>query len=144
MTLPRRVFVTNTRISGNGSIMQIIEILKTGRDRSRVRFADKTVEAVPNAYAEAGRDYISVKMLKNSSRYTQYEGEHITARLEKGHTVTIRNKDNICSATIARNQRTWGAAKVWCLFLMEISKDADFAGAVDYFVQHSIAMSVSG
>jgi hypothetical protein len=92
----------------------------------------------------AAQDYISAKMLKRSNRYTHYEGEHIIARLDKGCRITIRNRDNICSATIARNQRSWGAAKVWCLFLMEISQEVPFAGAVDYFERHGITMLVSG
>ncbi|MDR2535607.1 MAG: hypothetical protein LBD29_06195 [Treponema sp.] len=124
--------------------MQIAAILRTGATHSRVRFADGTVEVIPNTYAAVGKEYLSVKMLKNAIPSMQYEGEHITARLEKMNAVTIRNKDNICSQTIARNQRRWGAAKVWCLFLMEVSKETSFAAAVDYFERHGIAMRVSG
>ncbi|MDR0561250.1 MAG: hypothetical protein LBG73_00990 [Spirochaetaceae bacterium] len=124
--------------------MQIVEIVRRGKDHTRVRFENGAVEEVPNAYAEAGKDYISVAMLKSSERYVRYEGEHITARLENGRIVTIRNKDNICSATIARSRRIWGVSKVWCLFLMEAVKEMSFASAVDYFEKRRISMQVSG
>jgi hypothetical protein len=123
--------------------MRISAILQKGRIYTRVRFADETIASIPKDQAVVGKDYISVKMLKGSPRYTQYEGEHIAARIEKGR-VTIRNKDNICSATIARNQGSRGAPKVWCFFLMEVSKEISFAAAVDYFERHGITMLVSG
>ncbi|MDR2150785.1 MAG: hypothetical protein LBO67_08270 [Spirochaetaceae bacterium] len=73
-----------------------------------------------------------------------FEGEHIAARFERGTTISIRNKDNICSATIAYNQTRWRAAKVWQLFMAEVSKSDRFADAVDYFERHGIKMIVSG
>ncbi|MDR0568571.1 MAG: hypothetical protein LBG87_05130 [Spirochaetaceae bacterium] len=124
--------------------MQIVAILRPGKERTRVRFEDGAVEDVPNAYAETGKDYITASMLKQSDRYIRYEGEHITARLEKGSIITIRNKDNICSATIARSKWSWRTAAVWRLFLMETAKETAFASAVDYFERHGIAMLVSG
>lgn len=123
--------------------MQITDVIQTGSVYAKVRFEDATTASIPKDYAVIGKDYISIKMLKGSCRYILYEGEHITARIEKSR-VTIRNKDNICSATIARNRRSWRAAKVWCLFLMEISKEVSFAAAVDYFEQHGVTMLVSG
>jgi hypothetical protein len=123
--------------------MKIIEILKKGAGSSRVRFEDGTVETVPNACAETGRDYISPKMLARRAEYASYEGEHILARFSKGR-VSIRSKDNICGATIAHNQRAWGAAKAWCSFLGGASKSMSFAEALDYFERRGIAMIVSG
>ena len=72
-----------------------------------------------------------------------FEGEHIWAHFGRG-TISIRNKDNICSATIARNQTKWGAEKAWLLFITEISKSELFSDAVDYFERRGIKMTVSG
>ncbi|MDR2537878.1 MAG: hypothetical protein LBC46_06190 [Treponema sp.] len=123
--------------------MKIIEITKTGKASSRVRFEDGSEEAVPNACAVVGKDYISAKMLTRHAEYARYEGEHILAQFNKGQ-VSIRNKDNICSATIARNQKTRNAAKVWCSFLSEVSRSDSFGAALDYFERHGINMLVSG
>jgi hypothetical protein len=77
----------------------------------------------------------------------QYEGEHISARIERGRfrsRISIRNKDNICGATIAHNQNGWGAGKVWELFMVALSKDISFADAVNFFELHGIRMNVRG
>lgn len=129
---------------GKKKNMQITAILRPGKDHTRVRFADGAVEDVPNAYAETGKDYISAAMLKASDQYTRYEGAHISARLEKGRIITIRNTDNICSATIARSKGIKSAASLWRRFLMEAAKDMTFASAVDYFESRGVAMQVSG
>jgi hypothetical protein len=124
--------------------MRIVEILKPGRTSSRVRFEDSTVEVIPNRYAIPGKDYISVKMLKKHENYIHYEGDHISARLEGRKKFTIRNKDNICSATLAYNQSYLRAVKVWCLFMMEVTKEISFAEAVDYFARNGIKMGCRG
>jgi hypothetical protein len=77
----------------------------------------------------------------------QYESEHISARIERGRflsRISIRNKDNIFSATVARNQNRWGAGKVWDLFLAAVSADISFANAVNFFESHGIRMAVTG
>ncbi|MDR0524246.1 MAG: hypothetical protein LBG90_00050 [Spirochaetaceae bacterium] len=124
--------------------MKIKKILRPGKNLTQVQFEDGGIEKIPTPYAEAGQEYISVKMLKGADRYIRYEGEHILARLERGRLISIRNKDNICNATIARNRKTWGASRVWCHFLMEATKDMAFAAAVDYFERQGIPMQVSG
>jgi hypothetical protein len=123
--------------------MQITAVLRKGRLYSKVEFEDGTLELIPNEYAAVGKDYISDKMLKDN-QYTQYEGDHISARFDGKHSFTLRNKDNICSATLARNQKIRGARKAWRLFIMEVSKTDTFAIAVDYFERHGIKMLVSG
>ncbi|MDR2807533.1 MAG: hypothetical protein LBB43_00825 [Spirochaetaceae bacterium] len=75
---------------------------------------------------------------------SSFEGEHISAHFGRGNTISIRNKDNICSATVAYNQTKWGAAKAWQLFMAEVSHSDRFADAVDYFERHGIKMAVSG
>jgi hypothetical protein len=99
--------------------MRIIEMIKAGK------------QAVPEEQSE-------------DEQYIRYEGEHILARLEKGRWISIRNKDNICSATIARNRRPRGASDVWRLFLSEVQKSDSFEVAVDFFERHGITMNVSG
>ncbi|MDR3303462.1 MAG: hypothetical protein LBS86_03535 [Treponema sp.] len=74
----------------------------------------------------------------------RYEGDHILARLEKGHWISIRNKDNICSATIARNPHRQGAPEAWRRFLLEAHTGDSFDTAVDFFERHGITMNVSG
>jgi hypothetical protein len=96
-------------------------VLKTGSVYSRVRFEDGTEAQVPTPYALAGKDYISVKLLKKDHRYTQYEGIHLSVRLERRHGLILRNKDTICRAIIAHNQWSWKADKVWCLFMMDVT-----------------------
>ncbi|MDR1030674.1 MAG: hypothetical protein LBL76_07360 [Treponema sp.] len=124
--------------------MQITEVLKTGSAYSRVRFDDGTEAQVPTPYALAGKDYISVKLLKKDRRYTQYEGIHLSARLEGRHGLIIRNKDTICRAMIAQTQWAWKAAQVWCLFMMDVTPGDTFETAVDYFERKGIKMRVSG
>jgi hypothetical protein len=78
------------------------------------------------------------------NRNEQYEGLHISARIERGRSISIRNKDNICGATIARNQKTWGAAKAWDAFMDAVSKELSFAEAVNFFEDKNMKMLVSG
>jgi hypothetical protein len=77
----------------------------------------------------------------------QYEGEHISARIERGRfrsRISIRNKDNICGATIAHNQNGWGAGKAWDLFITAVSGEMSFSDAVNFFELHGIRMTVMG
>jgi hypothetical protein len=74
----------------------------------------------------------------------QYEGNHISARIECGKLISIRNKDNICGITIAHNQKTWGAAKAWNAFMAEVSKELPFVEAVNFFEDRNMKMNVSG
>jgi hypothetical protein len=78
------------------------------------------------------------------NRNERYEGLHVSARIERGRLISIRNKDNICGATIARNQKTWGASKVWDAFMVVVFQDLSFAEAVNFFEDRNMKMVVSG
>jgi hypothetical protein len=81
------------------------------------------------------------------SRVDTYEGEHILARFDRGRflsDIMIRNKDNICSATVAHNQKRWGAGKVWDEFVKGASKETSFGEATSFFESHGISMRITG
>jgi len=77
-------------------------------------------------------------------RNEQFEGTHISARLERGRVVSLRNKDNICSATIARGALPWGSDRLWDEFMAQISRETPFATALDFFESRGVEMTVSG
>ncbi|GHU22536.1 hypothetical protein FACS1894164_05070 [Spirochaetia bacterium] len=74
----------------------------------------------------------------------QFEGDHISVRIESRNRIRIRNKDNICSATIAYNQTKFGAAKICNLFMDSVVKEMTFENALNFFERHNIKMFVSG
>jgi hypothetical protein len=78
------------------------------------------------------------------NRNEQYEGLHISVRIERGRLISIRNKDNICGTTIAHNQKTWGAVKAWDAFMTVVSKEQSFTEAVTFFENRNMKMIVSG
>ncbi|GMO70572.1 MAG: hypothetical protein Ta2A_19190 [Treponemataceae bacterium] len=85
--------------------------------------------------------------MAHNTHLTLHEGEHIAARIERGRflsRISIRNKDNICSATVARNQTEWGAGKIWDLFMAAAPRDISFPDAVNFFESHGIRMTVTG
>jgi hypothetical protein len=75
---------------------------------------------------------------------TEFSGSHILARLEDGKRITVRNRDNICSATIAASPRTRKAAPAWEAFLKTASKEMSFADALAFFQNRRLEMTVSG